>query len=192
MARVTCPKCSTTLRLPRDLPAGKRIRCPECETLFRPPAALDDELAGADRRRESSRDDRDDDAPRRPRSKNRRPAKKSNAPLIAGAVLGALLLLVGGAVAVSFLWPEKKEDAGAFVPPPPLGDPPNRPKGAVAGGPNVPPKTNVPPAKGGNRVTGLGIGNLAMEIEAEDIDGQTFKLSDYRGKVVVLDFWGHW
>ncbi len=30
------------------------------------------------------------------------------------------------------------------------------------------------------------------EIEAEDLDGVTFKLSDYRGKVVVLDFWGNW
>jgi hypothetical protein len=36
------------------------------------------------------------------------------------------------------------------------------------------------------------IGMLAPDIEAEDIDGTTFKLSDYRGKVVVLDFWGHW
>lgn len=38
----------------------------------------------------------------------------------------------------------------------------------------------------------LARGKVAPEIEAEDIDGQTFKLSDYRGKVVVLDFWGHW
>ncbi len=37
-----------------------------------------------------------------------------------------------------------------------------------------------------------GIGKPAPEIEAEDIDGQSFKLSDYRGKVVFLDFWGHW
>ena len=36
------------------------------------------------------------------------------------------------------------------------------------------------------------IGQIAPEIEGEDIDGQTFKLSDYRGKVVVLDFWGNW
>ena len=33
---------------------------------------------------------------------------------------------------------------------------------------------------------------LAPEIEGEDIDGVPFKLSDYRGKVVVLDFWGNW
>ncbi len=32
----------------------------------------------------------------------------------------------------------------------------------------------------------------APEIEAEDIDGKKFKLSDYRGKVILLDFWGNW
>ena len=32
----------------------------------------------------------------------------------------------------------------------------------------------------------------APEIEGVDIDGKKFKLSDYRGKVVVLDFWGNW
>jgi hypothetical protein len=38
----------------------------------------------------------------------------------------------------------------------------------------------------------LGIGKVAPEIEGEDIDGKKFKLSDYTGKVVVLDFWGNW
>lgn len=38
----------------------------------------------------------------------------------------------------------------------------------------------------------LTVGKTAMEIEGEDTDGKPFKLSDYRGKVVVLDFWGHW
>jgi hypothetical protein len=36
------------------------------------------------------------------------------------------------------------------------------------------------------------IGQNAPEIDGEDVDGVKFKLSDYRGKVVVLDFWGHW
>jgi hypothetical protein len=38
----------------------------------------------------------------------------------------------------------------------------------------------------------LAIGKVAPEIEGEDIDGKKLKLSDYRGKVVVLDFWGNW
>ncbi len=38
----------------------------------------------------------------------------------------------------------------------------------------------------------LSIGKVAPEIDGEDIDGKVFKLSEYRGKVVVLDFWGHW
>jgi hypothetical protein len=36
------------------------------------------------------------------------------------------------------------------------------------------------------------VGKPAPEIEGEDLDGSKFKLSDYRGKVVMLDFWGHW
>jgi thiol-disulfide isomerase/thioredoxin len=38
----------------------------------------------------------------------------------------------------------------------------------------------------------LAIDKVAPEIKGEDIDGKKFKLSDYRGKVVVLNFWGHW
>ena len=38
----------------------------------------------------------------------------------------------------------------------------------------------------------FGLGKTAPEIEGEDIDGVEFKLSDYRGKVVVIDFWGDW
>lgn len=38
----------------------------------------------------------------------------------------------------------------------------------------------------------LAIGKEAPEIEGQDADGETFKLSDYRGSVVLLDFWGDW
>lgn len=37
-----------------------------------------------------------------------------------------------------------------------------------------------------------GIGRVAPEIEGQDLDGKSFKLSEYRGKVVVLSFSGHW
>jgi hypothetical protein len=38
----------------------------------------------------------------------------------------------------------------------------------------------------------LQIGCTAPDIVAKDTDGVAFKLSDYRGKVVLLDFWGFW
>jgi hypothetical protein len=38
----------------------------------------------------------------------------------------------------------------------------------------------------------LAIGKTVPDIAADDLDGKAFKLSDYRGKVVMLDFWGHW
>lgn len=41
-------------------------------------------------------------------------------------------------------------------------------------------------------IQNLAIGKPAPEITGEDIDGKPMKLSDYRGKVVMLDFWGHW
>ncbi len=38
----------------------------------------------------------------------------------------------------------------------------------------------------------LQIGKVAPDFEVTDENGVKFKLSDYRGKVVVLDFWGIW
>jgi len=38
----------------------------------------------------------------------------------------------------------------------------------------------------------LSIGKVAPEIASADTNGVDFKLSDYRGKVVFLDFWGDW
>jgi hypothetical protein len=38
----------------------------------------------------------------------------------------------------------------------------------------------------------FGAGNVAPDIAGIDLDGVEFKLSDYKGKVVFLDFWGDW
>ena len=35
-------------------------------------------------------------------------------------------------------------------------------------------------------------GKVAPDIAGEDLDGKTLKLADYRGKVVVINFWGTW
>jgi hypothetical protein len=37
----------------------------------------------------------------------------------------------------------------------------------------------------------LSVGREAPDIEGEDQDGKRFKLSEYRGKVVLLDFWSY-
>jgi AhpC/TSA family len=40
-------------------------------------------------------------------------------------------------------------------------------------------------------IRNLRVGKDAPDIEGEDQDGKRFKLSDYRGKVVLLDFWSY-
>jgi len=44
----------------------------------------------------------------------------------------------------------------------------------------------------GEPIEGLNKDDRAPDIEGEDGDGRPLKLSDYRGKVVLLDFWGDW
>ena len=38
----------------------------------------------------------------------------------------------------------------------------------------------------------LAVGKMVPDIEGQDQDGVRFKLSDYRGKVVLLDFWSEY
>ena len=40
--------------------------------------------------------------------------------------------------------------------------------------------------------TGFTVGSVAPEISGMDLNGEPLKLSDYRGQVVLLDFWGNW
>lgn len=41
-------------------------------------------------------------------------------------------------------------------------------------------------------VTYLVVGKKAPDIVGEDLDGKPMRLSDFRGKIVFLDFWGDW
>jgi cytochrome oxidase Cu insertion factor (SCO1/SenC/PrrC family) len=61
------------------------------------------------------------------------------------------------------------------------------PDGAFA-----PPNQGDTPQQQQRSGAGPQIGQVAPDIEGEDLDGTKFKLSDYRGKVVVVDFWGDW
>lgn len=49
-----------------------------------------------------------------------------------------------------------------------------------------------PSPRGAPNAGGLNIGQQAPEIAGTDLDGKELKLSDYRGKVVLLDFWASW
>lgn len=55
--------------------------------------------------------------------------------------------------------------------------------------------TSNKPAKRGEVVVAsnpVEIGKPAPDIAGIDADGKQFRLSDYRGKVVLLDFWASW
>jgi cytochrome oxidase Cu insertion factor (SCO1/SenC/PrrC family) len=61
--------------------------------------------------------------------------------------------------------------------------------GCYQGG-NSPPRQSS--QSSGSVKEGIKIGDRAPDIQGEDADGKTFRLSDYRGKVVLLDFWAGW
>jgi peroxiredoxin len=50
----------------------------------------------------------------------------------------------------------------------------------------------LPPAPEGGRQVGLARGSIAPELSGMDLDGQPMDLEQFRGKVVLLFFWGDW
>lgn len=47
-------------------------------------------------------------------------------------------------------------------------------------------------SKGAPRVTAVKVGDMAPELILKDLQGNTVKLSDMKGKVVLVDFWATW
>jgi len=181
--RLTCPACNTALKLAQEVSAGQPVKCPDCGETFRPTAEDIRESAAVAAPRRSARDDDYDDSRPRRRSRGRSPSSGGSVVVVL-AVLGLVLLVGGGITAAIILLTDKKPEKVAVTTGPFIGPP-------VMSQPSAPTTPATPPKSGGS-AGGLEIGNPAMEISGEDIDGKAFKLSDYRGKVVVLDFWGNW
>jgi predicted Zn finger-like uncharacterized protein len=186
VTQLTCPECNATLRLKQEVPDGKRVRCRKCEAVFLPNQGRgedNDLLPEPVRRRVSARND--ELLPDRPRTgkKKRAKQKKTNPALIIVPIAIAVVLLLGGtATAVYYFWnSDEKPIAGRASD-----------KVVAANSPVGKGKAEVNPNAAPAGAGGLNVGDAAMEIDGEDIDGKPFKLSDYRGKVVVLDFWGNW
>ena len=67
----------------------------------------------------------------------------------------------------------------------------NRPDKSVAKSKPTRKRTLGPPAEPTGE-TGTDPGDFIPEIEGKDVDGEFFALSDYEGKVMMIDFWGDW
>jgi peroxiredoxin len=169
--RISCPECDAVLKSADDLPAGKVIRCPKCECSFRVP--------GAPPRKAARADDEDDEEYETRRPRARRPGARQST----GMVL--ILSIVGGCVAVFavvivlafFVWNKylREDDKD------------------VVGGKNtkIVGRSGQPFGAGGPNPVGTApqVGRPAPEIEGTDSSGKKVKLTDFRGKVVVLAFW---
>jgi peroxiredoxin len=55
-----------------------------------------------------------------------------------------------------------------------------------------PANTSIDTPNADGRTVGLRVGDLAPDFEFSDLDGRRVRLSDYRGKVVFLNFWATW
>lgn len=179
-----CPSCNARLKLTGESPVGKRITCPQCHTPFRVPET--EEVFEAELVQPAPPEPADGVEPERQpqgRKKQLRPKKSSSKALVlVSAAIGAVLLLGGGGWGI-WMIVKNRSNSAANAKPGSANFNANNPA-PVTGNPGNPDRTPPAPA--------FEIGSAAPEIEGEDIDGQRFKLSDYRGKVVLLDFWGHW
>ncbi len=184
---VPCPECNASLELPDEVPAGKQLQCPDCGAAFRPPAAADratglkaassrPPASAAPRRRPRPEDDdfEDRESPR---------PKRGGTGVLFVCIALAVLLGLGliGLFLASLVEVRSQPPVAMKAAPPPV----------VMGGPAVPVAGGAAMAPVAPPVM-LKAGDAAPEIDGEDLDGKPMKLSDFRGNVVVLDFWGDW
>ena len=203
MQNITCTECNAPLTVSEPVAPGKKIRCPKCQAIFRAPETAADAIAEAPAAPKPNRaetDDRDrDDYDDRPARRRQRERESSGAGvgMVIGIIAASLLLIA--AVGFGVWWAVRSWNESAEAEMQAM-QAALAAKGPLANGPNNQGGLFIPDHKGGNlNAPGIGapaggppVGESAPEIEGEDLDGKKFKLSDYRGKVVLLDFWGHW
>ncbi len=118
---------------------------------------------------------------RKRRAKKKKAARRQRLVLFASLAALLFLPLIGwGGYALTHRPPATTETQVAAAAVKPQAQPP---------APSVPPTIQPPPATDG---PGPQVNEAAPEIEGEDLNGDCFLLSDYRGKVVLLDFFGFW
>lgn len=105
---VFCPGCSVRLRLPAEIPAGKRIRCPRCHSAF----SLSTALAAHERKERAGSDPpaecrealavlaeewlEQEPPPRPERRRGRRRKRPDNTGVVVGLAVGAGVLVLAG------------------------------------------------------------------------------------------------
>jgi len=192
-----------TIRLPADEEEEGEDRTLNTTGAAPPPEV---ELTDTIRLEASTLSDGDEEEERRRASKSQRtvvvevdeeaaPRRKKRRERTEGGVewgkmiaVAAAVVLVGGAVAAGvwyfgFRDRQDKPPTGAAQRPPDGGKPGPQPQGGQPLLPLLPER---------NRAVGTEVGNLAPEISGEMLSGMAYNLSDFRGKVVLLDFWGDW
>jgi len=98
-------------------------------------------------------------------------------PMIAKSVCLLLLLLANAAVASA------QDSKTGAEPPKPL-------SAVIQATPAVPAKPQPPPPSA--RPATLDAGAVAPDFVSQDVSGKAFHLSDWKEKVIVLDFWATW
>lgn len=101
--------------------------------------------------------------------------------------LGMLAIVVAGGIAWYILRPDVGEVGPPSADEPAPGAPDARSYGGTA---DTGPRAEMPRAPSERRI--LGAGEEAPDFELETLEGGSFRLTEHRGRLIVLNFWATW